>query len=95
MDTNQLAINNVLGDLSDLAFEKIKSTLQAFDLPKPAQAAISDMADSAVMLNMRIVGGPKQVNNENICDHICSIFEGLAILDIACKERINETTPKV
>ena len=91
----ELEINGAIGELSDLAFEKIRESLRAFDLPKPVQTAICDLADSAVMLNLYIANGSPYVKNQDLGNNVATICEALAILDNACKERINETTPKV
>ncbi len=86
MDTNSVTTNNILGELSDLAMEKIQSSLKELELPEPVQTAIYDLADANAMLNMRITGGPGQVNNEELGEEVTRIFEGITILDNACQE---------
>jgi hypothetical protein len=92
MDTNLVTTNDALGELSDIAFEKIQSSLKAFELPEPVQQAICDLADAHAMLNMRITGGPGSVSNEDLGSNVSRIFESLDILDKACQERESITT---
>ncbi len=87
METNLVTTNDALGELSDLAFEKIKSSLKAFELPESVQQAICDLADTHAMLSMRMTGGPGSVNNEDLGSSITGMFGAMDILDKACRER--------
>ena len=86
MDMNSVTTNDVIGQLSDLAIEKIQSSLKELELPEPVQRAIYDLADANAMLNMRISGGPGQVNDQELGEEVARIFESITILDNACQE---------
>lgn len=93
MEKIRLDINGPIGDLSDLAFEKIRESLKAFDLPKPVQTAICDLADSAVMLNLYIANGSPYVKNQDLGDNVATICEALIILDNACHDHVGNLIP--
>jgi hypothetical protein len=89
MDTNLLStdINGILGDLSDLAFEKIKSSLKVLELPEHIQKAIYGLATEADMLNICIVGGLN--STDDIGGVISRTFGHLETLDKIYPERTN------
>jgi hypothetical protein len=79
-------ITEILGQLQDLAFETIKESLKALELPEPVQEAIYQLASNANMLEICMTGGLNQT--DDIGDLISRTLGNLAVLDKVCSERV-------